>query len=164
MSSLARLQDAGVRPVSDLIRNGNLKMSSNQEQSGLIELAADVVSAYVSNNSISAGDLPGLISEVYNALNRVGSAPVAAPAEPAKPAVNPKKSITPDYIICLEDGKKFKSLKRHLSSMYSMSPEQYREKWGLASDYPMVAPNYAEARSRLAKEMGLGQKRKGKRR
>jgi predicted transcriptional regulator len=139
-------------------------MSSNQEQSGLIELAADVVSAYVSNNSISAGDLPGLISEVYNALNRVGSAPVAAPAEPAKPAVNPKKSITPDYIICLEDGKKFKSLKRHLSSMYSMSPEQYREKWGLASDYPMVAPNYAEARSRLAKEMGLGQKRKGKRR
>jgi predicted transcriptional regulator len=139
-------------------------MSSTEEQSGLMELTADVVSAYVSNNSVSTGDLPGLINEVYLALTRVGSAPVAPPAEPAKPAVNPKKSITPDYIICLEDGKKFKSLKRHLSTMYNLSPEQYRDKWNLASDYPMVAPNYAEARSRLAKEMGLGQKRKGRRR
>jgi predicted transcriptional regulator len=139
-------------------------MPSIEEQNSLIELAADVVSAYVSNNSISAGDLPGLIGEVYNALSRVGSAPVAAPVEPTKPAVNPKKSITPDYIVCLEDGKKFKSLKRHLSTMYSMTPEQYREKWGLPADYPMVAPNYAAARSRLAKEMGLGQKRKGRRR
>jgi predicted transcriptional regulator len=139
-------------------------MSNSEAQQGLIELTADVVSAYVSNNSVTAGDLPGLINEVYLALTRVGSAPVAAPAEPAKPAVNPKKSITPDYIICLEDGKKFKSLKRHLSTMYSLSPEQYREKWGLPADYPMVAPNYAEARSRLAKEMGLGQKRKGRRR
>jgi predicted transcriptional regulator len=139
-------------------------MSSNEEQTGLVELTVDVVSAYVSNNSVSAGDLPGLINEVYLALTRVGSAPVALPAEPAKPAVNPKKSITPDFIICLEDGKKFKSLKRHLNTMYGLSPEQYREKWGLPSDYPMVAPNYAEARSRLAKEMGLGQKRKGRRR
>lgn len=139
-------------------------MSNVDAQQGLIELTADVVSAYVSNNSVTAGDLPGLINEVYLALTRVGSAPVAAPVEPAKPAVNPKKSITPDYIICLEDGKKFKSLKRHLSTMYSLSPEQYREKWGLPADYPMVAPNYAEARSRLAKEMGLGQKRKGRRR
>jgi predicted transcriptional regulator len=139
-------------------------MSISEEQNGLIELTADVVSAYVSNNSVSATELPGLIGEVYNALNRVGSAPAAPPAEPLKPAVNPKKSITPDYIICLEDGKKFKSLKRHLSTMYNLTPEQYREKWGLAVDYPMVAPNYAEARSRLAKEMGLGQKRKGRRR
>jgi predicted transcriptional regulator len=139
-------------------------MSSAEQQGELIELTADVVSAYVSNNSVSAAELPTLISEVYNALNRVGTVVAAPPAEPAKPAVNPKKSITPDYIICLEDGKKFKSLKRHLSTMYGMSPEQYREKWGLPSDYPMVAPNYAEARSRLAKEMGLGQKRKGRRR
>lgn len=139
-------------------------MSSNEDNGGLIELTADVVSAYVSNNAVSAGDLAGIINDVYVALSRVGAAPVAAPSEPQKPAVNPKKSITPDYIICLEDGKKFKSLKRHLSSMYSMSPEQYREKWGLPADYPMVAPNYAEARSRLAKEMGLGQKRKGRRR
>jgi predicted transcriptional regulator len=139
-------------------------MSSNEDNGGLIELTADVVSAYVSNNSVAAADLAGLINDVYVALSRVGTAPASAPAEPLKPAVNPKKSITPDYIICLEDGKKFKSLKRHLSSMYSMSPEQYREKWGLPADYPMVAPNYAEARSRLAKEMGLGQKRKGRRR
>jgi predicted transcriptional regulator len=136
------------------------KMAISDEQNGLIELTADIVSAYVSNNAVSAGDVPGLIGEVYFALSRVGNGVVAAPMEPAKPAVNPKKSITPDYLICLEDGKKFKSLKRHLRTMYNLSPEQYREKWGLASDYPMVAPNYAEARSRLAKEMGLGQKRK----
>jgi predicted transcriptional regulator len=135
-------------------------MPSMEEQSGLIELTADIVSAYVSNNTVSASDVPNLIGEVYSALSRVGTGIVAAPAEPAKPAVNPKKSITPDYLICLEDGKKFKSLKRHLRTMYNLSPEQYREKWGLPVDYPMVAPNYAEARSRLAKEMGLGQKRK----
>jgi predicted transcriptional regulator len=126
----------------------------------LIELAAEIVSAYVSNNTISAGELPSLIGEVFHALSRVGDGPAPAPAEPLRPAVNPKKSITPEFIICLEDGKKFKSLKRHLRTMYNLSPEQYREKWGLPTDYPMVAPNYAEARSRLAKEMGLGQKRK----
>jgi predicted transcriptional regulator len=135
-------------------------MTSTEQQGGLIDLTADIVSAYVSNNTVSATDVPALISEVFSALSRVGTGTVAAAAEPAKPAVNPKKSITPDYLICLEDGKKFKSLKRHLRTMYNMSPEQYREKWGLAADYPMVAPNYAEARSRLAKEMGLGQKRK----
>ncbi len=135
-------------------------MSTAEEQGGLIELTADIVSAYVSNNSVAANDVPALIGEVFSALSRVGTGVTATPAEPAKPAVNPKKSITPDYLICLEDGKKFKSLKRHLRTMYNMSPEQYREKWGLAADYPMVAPNYAEARSRLAKEMGLGQKRK----
>src|SRR5215210_5637668 len=109
-----------------------------------IELAADIVSAYVSNNSVPAGDLPGLISEVHLALTKVGNGAVEAPAEAPKPAVSIKKSITPDYIICLEDGKKFKSLKRHLRTQYNMTPEQYREKWGLAPDYPMVAPNYAK--------------------
>ncbi len=128
-----------------------------------IELAADIVSAYVSNNSVPAGDLPGLISEVHLALARVGNGAAEASAEAPKPAIAIKKSITPDYIICLEDGKKFKSLKRHLRTQYNLTPEQYREKWGLASDYPMVAPNYAKARSDLAKEMGLGQQRRKRR-
>ncbi|MBB5751714.1 MucR family transcriptional regulator [Prosthecomicrobium pneumaticum] len=126
----------------------------------LIDLAADIVSAYVSNNSISAAELPGLIAEVYQALNRTNSGVVQPEPEPLKPAVNPKKSVFPDYIICLEDGKKFKSLKRHLRTHYDLSPEDYREKWGLPADYPMVAPNYAQARSELAKKMGLGQQRK----
>jgi predicted transcriptional regulator len=125
-----------------------------------IELAADIVSAYVSNNSVPAGDLPALINEVYNALLRVGATSAPAPAEPLKPAVPVKKSVTNDYIICLEDGKKFKSLKRHLRTQYGLSPEDYREKWGLPADYPMVAPNYAKARSNLAKQMGLGQQRR----
>lgn len=125
-----------------------------------IELAADIVSAYVSNNSVPASDLPQLINEVYNALQRVGSTVAAAPVEPPKPAIAPKRSVTNDYIICLEDGKKFKSLKRHLRTQYGLSPEEYREKWGLPADYPMVAPNYAQARSNLAKEMGLGQQRR----
>jgi len=125
-----------------------------------IELAADIVSAYVSNNSVPAADLPGLISEVYNALQRVGSNAAAAPAEPPKPAIPVKRSVTNDFIICLEDGKKFKSLKRHLRTQYGLSPEEYREKWGLPADYPMVAPNYAKARSNLAKQMGLGQQRR----
>jgi predicted transcriptional regulator len=128
-----------------------------------IEIAADIVSAYVSNNSVPAGDLPGLISEVHFALARVGNGAAEASAEAPKPAIAIKKSITPDYIICLEDGKKFKSLKRHLRTQYNLTPEQYREKWGLAPDYPMVAPNYAKARSDLAKEMGLGQQRRKRR-
>jgi predicted transcriptional regulator len=125
-----------------------------------IELAADIVSAYVSNNSVPAGDLPNLIHEVYSALTRVGAGASAAPAEPPKPAIPIKKSITNDYLICLEDGKKFKSLKRHLRTQYGLSPEDYREKWNLPADYPMVAPNYAKARSNLAKQMGLGQQRR----
>ena len=129
-------------------------------QANNIELAADIVSAYVSNNSVPAGELPGLISEVYNALLRVGAGSAAAPAEPPKPAISVKRSVTNDYIICLEDGKKFKSLKRHLRTQYGLSPEDYREKWGLPADYPMVAPNYAKARSNLAKQMGLGQQRR----
>jgi predicted transcriptional regulator len=128
-----------------------------------IELAADIVSAYVSNNSVPAGDLPGLISDVHLALARVGNGAAEASAEAPKPAIAIKKSVTPDYIFCLEDGKKFKSLKRHLRTQYNLTPEQYREKWGLAPDYPMVAPNYAKARSDLAKEMGLGQQRRKRR-
>ena len=128
-----------------------------------IELAADIVSAYVSNNSVPATELPALISEVHSALARVASGVTVTSADSLRPAVPAKKSITSEYIICLEDGKKFKSLKRHLRTQYGMTPEVYREKWGLPADYPMVAPNYAKARSQLAKDMGLGQQRgKGK--
>ena len=122
-----------------------------------IELAAEIVSAYVSNNSVPSSELPSLLSDVHAALVRVATGAQPAVVEAAKPAVPPKKSITSDYIICLEDGRKFKSLKRHLRTKYNMSPEEYRAKWGLAKDYPMVAPNYAKARSDLAKQMGLGQ-------
>ena len=135
-------------------------MADTATSQDMIELTAEIVSAYVSNNSVPASELTNLIGDVYAALNRTAGAAPAPETEPQKPAVNPKKSITPDYIICLEDGKKFKSLKRHLRTHYDMSPDQYREKWGLPADYPMVAPNYAEARSALAKKMGLGQQRR----
>ncbi|HXY57908.1 MAG TPA: MucR family transcriptional regulator [Methylocystis sp.] len=137
-------------------------MSDALTSTNNIELAAEIVSAYVSNNSVPAGDLPGLINEVYGALLRVGAgaAAAAAPVEPPKPAIAIKKSVTNDHIVCLEDGKKFKSLKRHLRTQYGLSPEEYREKWNLPADYPMVAPNYAKARSNLAKQMGLGQQRR----
>jgi predicted transcriptional regulator len=125
-----------------------------------IELTADIVSAYVSNNPVPAGDMPGLINQVHNALLRISGGQSEAQPEALKPAISVKKSITPDYIVCLEDGKKFKSLKRHLRTQYGITPEQYREKWGLPADYPMVAPNYAAARSQLAKQMGLGQQRR----
>ncbi len=138
-------------------------MNESQASANYIELAADIVSAYVSNNSVPVGELPSLINDVHSALMKVSGSPVETPAEAPKPAVPVKKSVTPDYIICLEDGKKFKSLKRHLRTQYNMTPEQYREKWGLPSDYPMVAPNYAKARSELAKEMGLGQQRRKRR-
>src|SRR6476619_4836597 len=134
-------------------------MSDALATSNYIELAADIVSAYVSNNSVPAAELPSLIGDIHAALLRVGGAGVEAPAEAPKPAVSLKKSVTPDYIICLEDGKKFKSLKRHLRTHYNLSPEEYREKWNLPHDYPMVAPNYAAARSQLAKQMGLGTRR-----
>lgn len=126
----------------------------------LIELTADVVAAYVSNNPVPAGELPNLISDVHAALGRVGGAKASIIAEKQKPAVNPKRSVHDDYIICLEDGKKFKSLKRHLMTHYELTPDEYREKWGLDPTYPMVAPNYAAARSQLARKMGLGRKRK----
>jgi predicted transcriptional regulator len=114
----------------------------------------------VSNNTVSAGDIPGLINQVHAALTRVSGTAGEMSTEPLKPAISVKKSITPEYIVCLEDGKKFKSLKRHLRTQYNMTPEQYREKWNLPADYPMVAPNYAAARSELAKQMGLGQQRR----
>ena len=138
-------------------------MSDNLASSNYIELAADIVSAYVSNNSVPSGELPTLINEIHAALVKVAGGTVETPAEAPKPAVPVKKSVTPDYIVCLEDGKKFKSLKRHLRTQYNMTPEQYREKWALPADYPMVAPNYAKARSELAKEMGLGQQRRKRR-
>lgn len=129
---------------------------TDEKELDLISLTADIVSAYVTHNVIGFEKLPDFIGSVHAALNNVGSAGAEPPMEELKPAVSIKKSLTAEYIICLEDGKKFKSLKRHLSSVYSMSPEQYREKWGLPRDYPMVAPAYAEARSKLAKSMGLG--------
>ncbi len=135
-------------------------MAENAGNPTFIGLTADIVSAYVSNNSVPATDIPALINQVHAALARVSSPRGEYSTEAAKPAIAVKKSITADYLICLEDGKKFKSLKRHLRTQYNMTPEQYREKWGLPSDYPMVAPNYAAARSQLAKQMGLGQQRR----
>ena len=131
-----------------------------QNNDALIELTADVVAAYVSNNPVPVGELPNLIADVHAALGRVGSVAEPVQVDKPKPAVNPKKSVHDDYIICLEDGKKFKSLKRHLMTHYGLTPEQYREKWGLEASYPMVAPSYAAARSQLAKKMGLGRKKR----
>lgn len=125
-------------------------------KSDLIALTADIISAYVSNNPTARDDLPALIVDVHEALSKATNRLAAPEREELRPAVALKKSVTPDYIICLEDGKKFKSLKRHLRTHYNLSPEEYREKWNLPHDYPMVAPNYAAARSSLAKQMGLG--------
>lgn len=131
-------------------------------RSELVELTADIVSAYVANNAVVTADLPALIGDVHEALSRAANRGRIPEAEELKPAVPVKKSVTPDFIICLEDGLKFKSLKRHLRTRYNLSPEAYREKWELPHDYPMVAPNYADARSQLAKKMGLGQRRRGR--
>jgi len=126
----------------------------------LMTIAGEIVAAYVANNSVAVADLSSLIGDVHKALLKV-SAPIEdATAEPLKPAVPVKKSVTGDFIICLEDGKQFRSLKRHLSTSYNLTPDEYRFKWGLPADYPMVAPNYAAERSRLAKESGLGNMRK----
>jgi predicted transcriptional regulator len=133
---------------------------NDKSSNNYIELTADIVSAYVSNNTVAAGDISALISQVHSALLRVSNGQDEVASEALKPAIPVKKSITPEYLIGLEDGKKFKSLKRHLRTQYNMTPEHYREKWGLAPDYPMVAPKYAEARSALAKQMGLGQQRR----
>lgn len=127
--------------------------------SELVSIAASIVAAYVSRNEIAPAELPNLIAETHAALSRAAGKPAPVEREEAKPKIAVKKSVLPDYIICLEDGKKFKSLKRHLRTHYNLSPEEYREKWGLPHDYPMVAPNYAEARSQLAKKMGLGMRR-----
>jgi predicted transcriptional regulator len=129
----------------------------------LVELTAEIVAAYVGNNPVPQSDLPRLISDVYKSLSGAVTGieeEKKSPAEELKPAVPVRRSLSDDYIICLEDGKKFKSLKRHLRTHYNLSPEQYRERWGLPADYPMVAPNYARARSSLAKKMGLGQRRR----
>ncbi|MFC0634257.1 MucR family transcriptional regulator [Brevundimonas balnearis] len=128
-----------------------------EQKPELLEMTADIVSAYVSNNAVEAAALPQLIQNIHSVLSQVSDGPVEPEPTPQEPAVSIRKSITPDYLICLEDGRKFKSLKRHLRTKYDMSPEEYRTKWGLPKDYPMVAPNYAKARSELAKQMGLGQ-------
>ncbi len=129
-------------------------MSDSESDTSSLELVSKIVSAYVSENSLPSGELPQLIKTVHEALRNPGQA-AASPLEPAVPI---KKSIKPDYVICLEDGKKLKMLKRHLRTAYDMTPDEYRQKWGLSSDYPMVAPKYAARRSELAKKIGLGRK------
>ena len=126
-------------------------------QSDTVSIAADIVAAYVSNNPLPVGELPKLIGDIHAALQGLGT-PATEPAVRQEPAVSVRKSVTPDFIICLEDGKKFKSLKRHIGVHYNLSPEEYRQKWNLPADYPMVAPNYAATRSALAKASGLGRK------
>src|SRR3954453_17373549 len=137
-------------------------MNEQQTPPNYIELAADLVSAFVSNNPVPAAELPALIGTVHAALTKTASGSSQQPMEGPKkaPAGSVKKSVQPDYIVCLEDGRRLKSLKRHLRTVYDLTPEQYRAKWGLPADYPMVAPNYAAARSELAKSMGLGARRK----
>jgi len=133
--------------------------TQSELQETLITLTADIVAAHVSNNSVAVSDLPVLIANVHGALSGLGGTPVV-PEVKQEPAVSVRSSIKPDYIVCLEDGKKLKMLKRHLMTHYQMTPEQYRAKWNLAADYPMVAPNYAEQRRTLAKKIGLGTKRR----
>ena len=130
-------------------------MSNGSPSNALLSLTTEIVAAHVSNNTVSLTDLPTLIEQVYKSLATVGTEPVVAEERP-QPAVPIKKSVTPDYIVCLEDGKKLKMLKRHLKTAYNMTPEEYRDRWGLPTDYPMVAPNYARQRSSLAKQIGLG--------
>ena len=130
-------------------------MSDQVNKEDLLAMATEIVSAYVSNNTIPAGDISNVIEQVYKTLTNI-SAENYTSADRPQPAVPIKRSVTPDHIICLEDGKKLKMLKRHLKTAYNMTPEEYRERWGLPADYPMVAPNYAEQRSKLAKDIGLG--------
>ncbi len=129
----------------------------SEESSAKLEMTAAIASAFVSNNSVSQADLPSLIQSIYKTIADIGTGAPAEVAPAQSPAVSVRKSITSDYLICLEDGRQFKSLKRHLRTKFGMSPEEYRAKWGLPTSYPMVAPAYAEARSRMAKESGLGQ-------
>jgi predicted transcriptional regulator len=136
----------------------DIGLDATGHEQELIELSSEIVAAYVSHNSLSPSDLPKLITEVHSALRSLSSNEELVPMEELKPAVPVRKSVAADFIICLEDGKKFKSLKRHLRTHYNLSPEEYREKWGLPADYPMVAPNYSATRSKLAKDNGLGRK------
>ena len=131
---------------------------AKNEQGHVLRMAVDIVAAYVANNTVPAGQVPEVINTVYNSLTTLDGG-AEATAEPAKPAVSVRRSVTPEYIVCLEDGKKLKMLKRHLRAAYDMSPEEYRVKWGLPADYPMVAPNYAAQRSEFAKKIGLGRKK-----
>ena len=135
-----------------------LTLNASASDTELIDLSADIVCAYVSHNALSVTDLPKLIADVHSALKGLKSPGMPEPAEELKPAVPVRKSVSAEFIVCLEDGKKFKSLKRHLRTHYNLSPEEYRERWGLPADYPMVAPNYSATRSRLAKDNGLGRK------
>lgn len=146
---------AGYRPAEEA-EDKRMDSSGPPE---LVTITATIVAAYVSNNSIASNELPNLIAETHAALSRAAGRTVQPERDESKPKIAVKKSVMPDFIICLEDGKKFKSLKRHLRTHYNLSPEEYREKWGLPPDYPMVAPNYANARSQLAKKMGLGTRR-----
>jgi predicted transcriptional regulator len=136
-------------------------MAENAANQDLLGLTAEIVSAHVSNNPVSISDLPNLIQEVYRTLANMGQ-PVVVVAEKPQPAVPIKKSVTPEFLICLEDGKKLKMLKRHIKTAFNLTPDQYREKWGLDSSYPMVAPNYTKHRSSLAKRIGLGTKPRGR--
>ena len=133
-------------------------MTDKVDNAVVLELTTEIVASYVSNNTVGVADLAGVIQGVHKTLQGLGTH--APQSDRPKPAVSVKKSITPDYIVCLEDGKQLKMLKRHLKTAYNMSPEDYRERWGLPADYPMVAPNYAERRSALAKKIGLGTKRR----
>ncbi|HWA49897.1 MAG TPA: MucR family transcriptional regulator [Dongiaceae bacterium] len=130
-------------------------MVDDGKKNGLLPMVTEIVAAHLSNNTVTMTEIPRLINEVYAALSNLGQAQ-SKPAERQEPAIPLKKSVTADYIVCLEDGKKLKMLKRHLRTAYGLTPEQYREKWGLPADYPMVAPNYAKKRSTLARQIGLG--------
>lgn len=139
-------------------------MTQQQERpSEVLQLTAEIVASHVSNNTVALGDVPQLIKQVYDSLSGLGSETPRRSTERPQPAVAVRKSVTPEYIVCLEDGKKLKMLKRHLKAAYNMTPEQYRERWGLPSDYPMVAPNYAAQRRDLAKKIGLGTTRRRRR-
>lgn len=151
---------AAMLPFADLFEPFEKERVVESEPAiGLVELTTRIVAAYVSNNSVQASDMPALIMDTHAVLSRISGKEVAVEREEQKPKVPPKKSVMAEYIVCLEDGKKFKSLKRHLRTHYNLSPDQYRAKWDLPHDYPMVAPNYARARSELAKKMGLGTRR-----
>ena len=140
----------------------NMNDDMGADRVEVLQMTSDIVSAHVSNNPVAITDLPGVIESVFEKMNELASGPAEEPAEELKPAVPIKKSINPDYLICLEDGKQLKMLKRHLKTAYDMTPEEYRARWGLPADYPMVAPNYAAKRKELAKKIGLGRNRGGR--
>ena len=152
-------------PENDLGRNPMDEDTGDKvSRDNVLRMAVDIVAAYLSNNQVSAGQISDVINSVYNSLSDLEGMSAKTTAEPQKPATTVRKSVTPDFIICLEDGKKLKMLKRHLRTTYNMTPEEYRTKWNLPPDYPMVAPNYAKQRSQFAKDIGLGRKSGGRRR